>query len=822
MNQVLLTAQWTLTGGGYKELPATVPGCVHTDLLKNGLIDDPFWRDNSKACQWIENEDWVYRCQFDARTDAPCELIFEGLDTYAEVTLNGKSLGKTEDMFLPHRFDVTDVLREKENSLEVKLSSPIRAVEGRPRLAASFTAERVHSRRMQCTYGWDWVERFVTCGIFRPVFLHYRTGIEVESVYIHTDHIDAYGAEVTAEFFFADCEPGALATVTVYDPDGEAVAKTAFYADRPKMVRRFDLTEPKLWFPNGYGEQPLYRMVITVGDDRHEETFGVRTLRILQLRDREGSEDWKKSVALQQTEHGKWNSENTEFYGFSVIVNGVRVFCMGGNWVPCSPFPSEESDEKLEALVGEARAMGANMLRVWGGGLFEKKAFYDACDRAGILVTQDYLMACGSYPEKEQWFLDALRQESDYATKYLRNHPCLAWWHGDNENAEKGSDVLPDYRGRDSALRGIADAIYRNDATRAFLPSSPYGGVTYGSVNSGTAHNSNYGVLMYNHFHNTDCADYQDYLGQFSARFISEEPTFGAIPRRSMLRFMTEEDLYGDSEEMLHYHTRSNPALARHLYGDNRDFAEKALGRFRDGKDRHFKCQYIQYEWIRLCFERCRRDLGYCNGEVFWMFDDCWPAALGWSLVDYYGELKAGYYSFLRCAGALSPSVVVEGDRYRLTVSNIAAQGEDYSVTVHYLRLTEGFSEVATETLTGSAAAYSTATHLLRQQADDGLLVICDVSGRDGVHRCWQKHGKLEIVPAAGAVEITAQTADSVTLRASSYLHTVLLEGNGRFADNWFPMLAGEERTIKVSPDASGAPLCPELTAYTLQTDAGR
>ncbi len=819
MSKVYLTAPWTVSGEKYEDLPATVPGCVHTDLLANGLLEDPFWRDNSAKCQWIENEDWVYRCRFDAKIGGRVELVFEGLDTYAEVILNGKSLGQTDDMFLPHCFDVTDILRERDNDLQVKFFSPIKAVEGKPRLPASFTQERIHSRRLQCTYGWDWVDRFVTCGIFRPVYLNYRNGIDLENVYIHTDHIDAYGAEVTAEFLFSDCEPGALTTVEILDPDGATVAKTQFYADRPLMVRRFDITEPKLWFPNGYGEQPLYRMAVTVGENRHEEAFGIRTLRILQLRDREGSAEWKKSVALQETEHGKWNSENTEFYGFSVIVNGIKVFCMGGNWVPCDPFPSAESDEKIERLVAQAKEMGANMLRVWGGGLFEKKAFYDACDRAGILVTQDFLMACGSYPEKEQWFIDALRRESEFATIYLRNHPCLAWWHGDNENAEKGSDVLPDYRGRDSALRGIADAIYANDYTRAFLPSSPYGGVTYGSINSGTAHNSNYIVLMYNYFHETDLHDYKEYIGQFSARFISEEPTFGAVPKRSMLKFMTEADLYDESEEMLRYHTKSNPALARHLYGDICDLTEKVLGAFRNGQDRHFKYQYIQYEWIRLCFERCRRDLGYCNGEVFWMFDDCWPAALGWSLVDYYGAPKAGYYSFLHGAKPLSASVLPQDGAYRLYISNITGGAKNFAVQVTVMRLTDGLPVETTYTFSGRVDAYSVSARPLALPIRNGQLVVCDISYAGGTDRCFWKNGKLEIVLAEGIVEVTNKTAHSVTLRAKSYVHAVSLDGDCRYADNWFSMLAGEKRTVDFTPNDPNGNVEPELTVYTLKTE---
>ena len=199
MKKVLLCDNWRLFGEKSDGLPATVPGCVHTDLLNNGVIDDPYWRDNNKAYQWIEKENWNYCCSFEAEPSEHVYLVFEGLDTYADIYLNGEHIAVAEDMFLPLRTNVSGKLKEKDNFLEVRFRSPVKEVEGNPELEAAFTAERLYTRRIQCTYGWDWVDRFVTCGIFRPVYLDYTSGMYAKSVYVTTENIDAFGAQIYTE-----------------------------------------------------------------------------------------------------------------------------------------------------------------------------------------------------------------------------------------------------------------------------------------------------------------------------------------------------------------------------------------------------------------------------------------------------------------------------------------------------------------------------------------------------------------------------------------------------------------------------------------------
>ena len=421
-------------------------------------------------------------------------------------------------------------------------------------------------------------------GIFRPVYLEYREGLEIEDVYVRTDAIDRFGAAIVAEYNFSGFDHPGIVEASVISPTGRVVYRDRFYADRELVVRKMDIPDPELWYPAGYGEQPIYTLVAKSQDSEFDTAFGIRTIRIINHQDEVGSEYHNRSLEAAKTSVAGERTHDESFFGFRVIVNGVEIFCQGGNWVPCDPFPSEESDAKITSLVRMAREMGANILRVWGGGLFERKIFFDECDRQGILICHDFLMACGQYPEKEEWFIRELLLESEYAVKLMRNHPCLAWFHGDNENAEQGSDTLSDYMGRSSALDGIFPSIYKYSKNIPFLASSPWGGDRFSSITSGTSHNTNFLGYTFDYMYHKDCEDYKEYLAQFTSRFVSEEPTFGAICRESMLEFMTEDDLLGNDESILKYHSKTNPGLPTHIYDDIRAFASKVLGDFEDGR----------------------------------------------------------------------------------------------------------------------------------------------------------------------------------------------------------------------------------------------
>ena len=815
MKKIFLHDGWTLSDATLdKTLPAKVPGCIHTDLAVAGIVEDIFYRDNNNKYGWIENTAPVYETTFDAQISDNVVLKFDGIDTFAAVYLNGVHLGDTHNMFIPHSFDVSTVLKEKGNVLRVEFTSPVKAVEGMPISPGyAFTGERLNARRMQCTYSWDWVDRFVTMGLFRPVYLEYREGLEIEDVYVRTDAIDRFGASIVAEYTLSGFDKPGIVEATLVSPSGKTVYRDRFYADRELVVRKMDIPEPELWYPAGYGEQPLYTFTASTGSSSYTANVGIRTIRIINHIDEEGSEYYTRAKEATSSEVAGNRTVDDRFFGFRVIVNGKEIFCQGGNWVPCDPFPSEESDAKISSLVRMAREMGANILRVWGGGLFERKVFFDECDKQGILICHDFLMACGQYPEKEDWFINELLLESEYAVKLMRNHPCLAWFHGDNENAVDGCDTAADYIGRSSALNGIYPSIYKYSKNVPFLASSPWGGNMFNSITSGTSHNTNFLGETFGYMYYDELSDYKEYLAQFTSRFVAEEPTFGAICRESMLEFMTEEDLAGEDESILKFHSKTNPGLPTHIYDDIRAFAEKVLGDFVDGEDRFFKMKYIQCEWARLSHELARRNLGYTNGIIYWMFNDCWPASMGWAFVDYYLRRKPSFYAFRRLAENVTASIDI-GTK-KLVVSSIADEARAADVTVNFFDLKDGVKPLDELHTTVGLDAYSSLVIDISDRIGDTTLAVVTVESEGEIYRSYYKAGKLEII-RKDDFEVTSMDDSSVTIKAGGYLQAVELEGDYTFSDNYFTMLPGEEKTVtfeKFSDKANGI----SLKSYTLK-----
>jgi len=816
MKRFYLDKNWFLTGDRIGEMPASVPGCVHTDLMANGIIKDLYWRDNNKQYSWIEDCDFSYYCRFDTEVSDSAQLVFEGLDTYCDIYLNDQKIGSADDMFIEHRFNISGKLKAKDNLLRIDFRSAVKEVEGMPLYEAAFTAERMNTRRIQCTYGWDWVDRFVTCGIYRNVYIEYGNDLCCNSAYIYTESIDKYSAQLYLELEFKNYGDGGSVDIEILSPKGETVAGTSLYVREPKAVRRFDISNPQLWYPYGYGGQPIYTLKVTVGENTYTENFGIRTVKILQLADKEGDEYYKLCKKLQERKHEEIEDKNTSFSGFMLLINGKKIFCSGANWVPSEPFPSAETPERFEKYISLAKDMGLNMLRVWGGGIFENKYFYDCCDKNGILVTQDFLMACGTYPEKEEWFIEKLKKEAEYAVKYLRNHPCLVWWSGDNENATLGSDTMSDYRGRDSALHGIAPSIYKYDWSRQFLPSSPYGGETYASFTKGTTHNTNFVGEMYEYFDEADCSDYKEYFGKFLARFIAEEPTFGAVSRKSALKFMTEEDLADANQEMLRYHTKNNPCLKKEVFDYTTTFALKVLGEPENSADRYFKYKYIQYEWVRLVFENIRRNIGFCNGLVFWMFPDCWPAALGWSFVDYYCMPKASFYAFRRCANQVSGSVIKGTNGYNAVVSNAYEKEISVKVKAYLLKKSNGFAVCDSCESEISCKGYSACEYKLPWSADSDNLVVCKFESENVTDTAFYKDGALNITDCSSDITVV-RIDNSVIVKAEKYVHTVEFEGDYLFSDNYFSLLPGEERTVTFQKLNVFEDNDIDVTAYTLK-----
>lgn len=789
----------------------TVPGCVHTDLMGTKIPSDIYYRDNCDSCQWIEDKNWEYSKKFIIdEIPGAAMLVFEGLDTYCEIYLNNEHIGSTDNMFIAHKFDIAEKLKSGENILKVHFRSPVHEVEGLEYCSGAFTCERMHTRRIQCTYGWDWVARLVTCGIWRDVYIDTSSGFRVENAYIYTNNILNGNAQICVEAEFSGYSEGGYADIQIISPDGKCVYSNRWFRKEGFLKEYIDIPQAQLWYPAGYGEQPLYKLIIC----GKEICFGIRTAVIMQLPDEKNSDYYNKCIEIKDSISGSIYDRNESFSGFQLYINNIPVMCKGANWVPCEPFPSAESDAKITELLMLAKEAGVNMLRIWGGGIFEKQHFYNECDRLGILLTQDFLMACGNYPEHNEEFIEQIKKETEYAALTLRNHPSLVWWSGDNENAVDGYDEAEDYHGRTAIHQGIFPVLNRLDPNRRFLLSSPCGGTPYASKTKGTTHNTQYlGCSIFPYILDSDMKDYKEHFATYLARFIAEEPTTGAVNLPSLKRFMTDSDIY-DNDEMWNYHTKSNPGLPFSLFDVLISFTKKVLGEFTDGYDRYFKLKYNQYEWIRVSMENIRRNRGFTNGIIYWMWNDCWPASSGWAFADYYCLPKASFYSFKRCAGKILASVEKKTD-YNIYVCNDSLSDETLVTEVKYLL--DGSIHHITEKVILAAAEKSEAYITLPSAAiPENAVLIVDVTGENIRDRAFYKNGTLEIIPCSEFL-VKKHTNDSITVTAEKYLHAVELEGEYVFSDNYFSLLPGESRTITMRPSYKTESDELTIKGYTLK-----
>ena len=805
-----LCGKWELYGtdecGGALSLAATVPGCVHTDLIAGGIIKDIYYRDNSKNTYWIEDRDFTYKKSFTVDELLPDAYIeFDGLDTYSDIFLNGQKIGETDDMFTPYEFSVDGILVLGENTLEVRFRSPIKEIEGLPLRKGAFTRERMNTRRMQCTYSWDWVDRFVTMGIYRDVRISFRESNEIDNIYVFTKDIDTYSAQIKLEVEFRNFkELGDTVHIEIKSPSGKTVFEKERVILRPSLYDYIDIRDPELWYPVGYGAQPLYELSVSTKTSVKKQKIGIRKIKILQLEDEEGGSDRETCLWLQSLDYLKDRDFNEKTSCFAVIVNGIRIMCKGGNWVPCEPFPSEERPEKITRILELAVDMGVNMVRVWGGGIFERDEFYEECDRLGILVSQDFLMACGKYPEEEEWFIKALNNEARAAALKLRNHTCLAFWSGDNENAEFGSENLTDFPGYLSAAYGIEPLITKLDPERYFFPSSPYGGDRYSSATRGTTHNTNFVWYQFQYVQNTDMSDYRAFWSQFISRFCAEQAAFGMSFPSSLEKYLDKEDIYGKDDSMLEYHTKGNPDFKdMTLYGYISMMAEKIFGKYDGCADIVKKQAMLHCEWTRISFELYRRYKGFASGLIYWMLNDCWPAASGWAFIDYYACPKPAYYMFKRCAKPVVVTMAEDGGRFSLHVSNDALEGVSGSAKIYVYDTVKGketfFKALDFEVSENSAkkileCEYSEIKALMNESS----IVMCDITSTLGDDRTMFIPARyVDLGIEYKDAVILSETDEEVTVRADDFIPYVMIDLPYVLSENCFTLKKGENKTVK-------------------------
>lgn len=800
-----LDGEWRLTGyspdrSRWVELVARVPGQVHDDLLREGFIDDPFWRDNAERCQWVEHWEWRYKRSFylpEGFDSGRVQLCFDGLDTYAEITLNGRRIGPlerptTENMFLEYGFDVSGWLkRGGENVLEVRFL-PLERVVGEEARRKSYPAAfgdplRAYVRRMQCTFGWDWVHRFVTAGIWRSCRLVAWPEARVEHPFVWVKELRPGKAVLHAEAA-VEADDGFRGEVrmALTAPDGRRVWQAARpVTGRGTVSFEAEVPDPELWWPRGAGAQPLYGFEAAVCD------AGGRLLHAERCR------TGIRTVAVEESPLADGTS-------FILKVNGRRIFARGGNWVPADPFPARIAPERYRLLLGRAAEAGMNMVRVWGGGIYEQEPFWQACDSLGILVWQDFMLACGGYPEERPEFVDLFLREVACNVRRMRNHPSLAVWCGDNE---LGMNHAPDGEWPFSRVHRecTAPLVAQLDPSRPFRPTSPYGAAGDPSK-AGDAHQgAQYADSL---IFSDDASAYRVLTGRYArARFLSESTTAGVPTRRSLLRFMDGEDL--SRSEMFDYHTKDNPYVGGGLtlFGKLESLSEKLYGEHGGDVGRRLRqMEYTQYEFVRLTMEAARANKFRTGGVLFWMYNDCWPAS-GWSLIDYWGEPKAGWYAMKSaCRSVIASTEQGDDGLLRWRIASDAAEPADVTYEVRVQPLDGGRPRVLSEGRVRVAPdapqqVLELPAEPLARELGDGRIVVFEVHcGPERDRSFWTPLTPRQVAWPATKLEVSLHrpaAEGEVRIASSRWGRVVTLEGAALFEDNYFEMLPGETRTVR-------------------------
>lgn len=618
-------------------IPAVVPGDVQSDLLDAGMLPDPTFELNSRACEWTSHRDWVYRREFHAPAELAgrtVHLRFEGVDDACHVFLNGTRLGDHVGPYMPFEFDVTGVVRpDAENRLVVILEQAPMEPEVQGQIGWT---SRIRRWKPRFAYGWDWCTRLVPLGIIDDVALIVSDGARLEDVHVVPELVGAPGSSqeglltVTAAVrTFAACS-GAI-RVELLDPSGRpaAAAEEALSASSagPASVRlQARVSEPDLWWPNGSGPQPLYTLRTTllrsdgVEVDRNETRCGFRTIRFL-------PNDSAPQDALP----------------YVLEVNGVRTYIKGWNWAPLAQLYGRTLDDRYDHALRMAAHAHCNFLRVWGGGLLERRRFYDRCDELGILVWQEFFQSSSGIdnePAQDEAFVQYARDVARRVVPLRRNHPCLALWCGGNELADSRMRPVGFSHPVIAALR---DVVRELDPDRAFLPTSPSGPEFSASLDTvGRQHD------VHGHWLWMGDPDHYRFYNTIDPLLHSEFGVEGPANLESLRRFVSEQALWPPDE--------TNPVWVHHgAWWICRQQVEALFGPIEDIEAFVLAGQWMQYEGLRYACEASRRRKFRTAGSMPWQFNEAWPNTACTNALDYYGRPRPAYWAV---ATAYAPVLV--------------------------------------------------------------------------------------------------------------------------------------------------------------------
>ena len=795
-----LSGAWIVSNDSLNEsFGAIVPGTIHTDLLRAGMINDPFKGTNEKKLQWVDRQNWNYSREFfidDSSLIAAgnVELVFEGLDTRADVYFNDSLILMSNNMFRTWRRNVSGLIRYGKNSLEVHFFAAETFVDSlADEYPVALPDKRGFIRKAPYQFGWDWGPAFKSCGIWRPVYLVFWDEVRMEEPQIIQKKLNDDMAEITVRCRLESMlESEVKIRFVIKGSRKQVYEKRLVLNEGMNSVEYvFQIDDPELWWPNGMGNQHLYELTtcLYLGDklcDMETEKFGLRTIEVINQQDSIGE-------------------------SFYFKVNGIPVFIKGANYIPQDNFLPRVSDEKYKRLIEQAVDANMNMLRVWGGGIYEQDIFYDICDREGIMLWQDFMFACNMYPG-DPAFLKNVKAEARQNIKRLRNHPSLAMWCGNNEVSEGwhnwGWQESMAWSDQDSILlekayRAIFDSILPGvvetyDSGRFYWPGSPKYG--WGREKSMTHGDSHYWGVWWG-------AEPFEVYEKKTGRFMSEYG-FQAFPSPACIdSFAAKEDqfLYSGSMKAHQKHPRGFELIRLYM---ERDFPVPE-----DFGDYVYMSQILQTYGIKKAIHAQRRSRPVCMGSLYWQLNDCWPG-ISWSSIDYCGNPKALYYGVKKAYNNILISAITENNRTEIFLINDSLQELKGRLSVQMI---DFWGNVIKDSLIDCRVQGNTLgkpmqirhNQWFRDKSPGEVFLSIKFYEKD---KQYANHDHFFVSPAELLLpeaefdlEINKNNNDySLVLSSEVLMRYLMLEAQnttGEFSDNCFDLLPGEKRVIAFRPE---------------------
>ncbi len=794
--ETFLNLKWEFRQKGKETwYPASVPGTVHTDLLANKLIPDPFFGDNEKKVQWVENEDWEYKTEFtlDEKTIAQhnIDLKFEGLDTYSKIYLNDKLLVETNNMFRSWTIDIKKNAKEGSNTLLIVFEFEVK--KGKAEAAKlPYTLpgeEKIFTRKAQYQYGWDFSPRFVTCGIYKPIKLITWNTVKLESVSAYTKQLSDSLAKV--DFIVeTKCEKAGYYEIKYNYADkksNESRLPPQLVILKPgnnTSTISCTISNPNVWWCQNIDKRPeLYfaGFKISKGDtiiDQTGITFGIRTIELVQQKDSVGS-------------------------SFYFKLNGLPIYMKGANYVPQNNFLPDVEKDDYRKLITLVRDGNINMIRVWGGGAYPDEEFYKDCDKAGILVWQDFMFAGAMYPSDKN-FIENVKQETIEQVKKFRGHPCLALWCGNNEISEgwynwdwqkqykyskKDSlKIWNDYKNIFQKI--IPEIVKQNDPKTNYWPSSPeFGWGRKESLLKGDAHY--WGVW----WGNEPFEMYEKKVGRFMSEY-----GFQSLPTiETFKKFCDSADLNLNSVAVKNHqkHPTGYETITNYM---QRDFiVPTELEKF------IYTSQLVQALGMKTAIESHRIAKPYCMGTLFWQLNDCWPAT-SWSAIDFYNKPKAFYYHLKDLYANVLIAVKKEDLEFKIYIVNDKFKQIDgkLSISIKDFEGKELFTNKNdVKVFTNSSACYFT----LQEEDMIGLdlektYLSCEFKTKDEsvqVKKLYYFTSPKNLKLLAPKLEFVYEPKDVIiTVKSNTLIKNIYISDENATDDNYFDLEPGVEYKIKL------------------------